>query len=134
MLSVSHPFVLKLADDDPEGARAAIREAKAQWTHGKFLLTDWQIMRSETEIELYVGDGAAAYDRLERDEGPLDKSLLLGVQLVRIFTVYAVGRAAIASIDAAGSLRSDRVAEANRRAPSRFAQSRCRGPTSTPPR
>ncbi len=116
MLSASHPLILKLADDDPESARAAIREAKAQWTHGKFLLQDWQIMRSEAEIELYVGDGAAAYDRLERDRGPLDKSMLLNVQLVRIFTVYAVGRAAIASLDAAGPLRSERIAEANQRA------------------
>ena len=28
MLSASHPLILKLADDDPESARAAIREAK----------------------------------------------------------------------------------------------------------
>ncbi len=116
MLSVSHPFVLKLADDDSEAARAAIREAKAQWSHSKYLLQDWQIMRSETEIELYVGDGAAAYDRLKRDEGPLEKSLLLGLQLLQIFTSYAAGRAAIASIDAAGSLRGERVAEAKARA------------------
>ena len=116
MLGVSHPSILKLADDDPEGARAAIREAKAQWTHDKFMLQDWQIMRSEAEIELYAGDGVAAYDRLERDQGPLEKSMLLNLQLLRIFTAYAVGRAAIASMDAAGSLRSDRVAEANQRA------------------
>ncbi len=116
MLSVSHPFVLKLADDDSEAARAAIREARAQWSHGKYLLQDWQIMRSEAEIELYVGDGAAAYERLKRDEGPLDKSLLLGLQLLRIFTAYAMGRAAIASIDTAGSLREERVAEAKARA------------------
>lgn len=104
------------AAQDLFGARAAIGEAKAQWTHGKFLLQDWQIMRSEAEIELYVSDGPTAYDRLKRDEGPLDKSLLLNVQLLRIFTAYAVGRAAIASIDPAGSPRSDRVAEANQRA------------------
>ena len=116
MLSVSHPFVLKLADDDAEAARAAIRDAKAHWSHGKYLLQDWQIMRSETEIELYVGNGAAAYDRLKLDEGPLDKSLLLGLQLLRIFTHYAAGRAAIASIDAAGTLRGERVAEAKARA------------------
>ena len=116
MLSVSHPFVLKLADDDPEAARAAIREAKAQWSHGKYLLQDWQIMRSEAEIELYVGDGAAAYDRVKRDERALEKSMLLGLQLLRIFTAYVAGRAAVASIDAAGSLRSDRVAEAKAQA------------------
>jgi hypothetical protein len=116
MLNVSHPLVSKLADDEPEAAREAIRDAQAQWSHGKFLLQDWQIMRSEVEIELYVGDGEAAYERLKRDEGPLEKSKLLRIQMLRILTDYALGRAAIASIDGSGSQRSDRLAEANERA------------------
>ena len=132
MLSVSHPFVLKLADDDSESARAAIREAKAQWTHGKFLLQDWQIMRSEAEIELYVGDGAAAYDRLKRDEVPLDEE-------------HAPQRAAAADLHAStpwGARRSPRstpqgacgptASPKRTSAPSRSAENRCRGPTSTP--
>jgi hypothetical protein len=116
MLSVSHPFILKLADDDSEAAREAIREAKAQWTHDKFMLQDWQIMRSEAEIELYAGNGPAAYDRLKRDEVRLEKSMLLNLQLLRIFTGYAVGRAAIASLPEEGPERSERIAEANQRA------------------
>jgi hypothetical protein len=116
MLSVSHPFVLKLADDDPEGARAALRDAEGQWSHGKYLLQDSQVMRAEAEIELYLGNGAAAYERIKRDELPLEKSLLLNTQLVRAFTVFVAGRAAIASMDAAGAPRSDRLAEANLRA------------------
>jgi serine/threonine protein kinase len=116
MLKVSHPMILKLSEDDPETARAGIREAKDQWSHGKFLIQDWQIMRSEAEIELYLGDGAAAYDRVKRDERPLERSLLLSLQLLRIFTAYSVGRAAIASLNTAGELWSDRIAEANERA------------------
>jgi hypothetical protein len=116
MLGVSYPFILKLADDDSGAAREAIREARALWTHDKFLLQDWQIMRSEAEIELYAGNGLAAYDRLKRDELRLEKSMLLNLQLLRIFTGYAVGRAAIASLAEEGGERSERIAEANQRA------------------
>jgi hypothetical protein len=80
------------------------------------MLQDWQIMRSEAEIELYAGNGLAAYDRLKRDEVRLEKSMLLNLQLLRIFTGYAVGRAAIASLPEEGQERSERIAEANQRA------------------
>jgi ATP/maltotriose-dependent transcriptional regulator MalT len=71
-------------------------------------------MRSEAEIELYAGNGAAAYDRLVRDERSLKKSLLLRLQYIRSFTAFARGRAAVASIQAAPELRAERVAEARR--------------------
>ena len=56
-----------LAADEPETARRNVREAIEQWSHGGFLLQHWSAMASEVEIELYVGDGASAYARLERD-------------------------------------------------------------------
>ena len=114
LLKVSHPILLVLADDDPEAARAQLREAKARWSHGKFLIQDWQIMRSEAEIELYAGKGAAAWERLQRDERALDKSLLLRVQFMRGLTAFARARAAIASIAEAPANRSERLSEARK--------------------
>jgi hypothetical protein len=114
LLRVSHPILLLLAADDPDGARAQLREAAARWSHGKFLIQDWQIMRSEAEVELYAGDGAAAYDRMKRDESALEKSHLLRVQFMRVLTAFARGRAAVASIGAVPQLRDARLAEARK--------------------
>jgi hypothetical protein len=113
-LRASHPIILCLAADDVDAARRQTREAKAQ-TSSKFLTLNWQIMRSEAEVELYAGNGAVAYERLRQDERALKKSLLLGVQLIRALTKFVRGRAAIASIDEADPLqRRARLAEARR--------------------
>jgi serine/threonine protein kinase len=113
-LRASHPTILALAADDPDAARRQTREASQQWTQNKFLIQHWQVMRSEVEIELYAGDGAKAYERLERDEGALKKSLLLTVQFMRALTTFARGRAAVASIGTAPERKGARLAEARR--------------------
>ncbi|HLK41230.1 MAG TPA: hypothetical protein VKU41_30975, partial [Polyangiaceae bacterium] len=111
-LRASHPTVLLLAADDPESARRQTREARQQWTHTKFLTQHWQFMRSDAEIELYAGNGAKAYERLQEDEASLRKSFLLNVQFMRALTFYVRGRAAIASMDGNAAIRSARLAEA----------------------
>jgi len=116
LLRVSHPVLLVLADDDPNAARDQVRAAKARWSHGKFLIQDWQVTRSEAEIELYAGNGGAAWNRLELDRRPLEKSLLLRVQFMRVLTEFARGRAAIASIVAAPERKAAQLAEANKSA------------------
>jgi hypothetical protein len=114
LLTVSHPVVLRLAADDPDGARTQVRDAKARWSHSKYLVQDWQVMRSEADVELYAGHGATAYTRLEQDARALKKSLLLRVQFIRALTAFARGRAAIATIESAPAQRAARLAEARR--------------------
>jgi eukaryotic-like serine/threonine-protein kinase len=101
-----------LAADDPEGARRQAREAMAQWSQSGFFVQQWQAMAFEPEIDLYVGDGGAAYDRLTRDLPALRRSLLLNVQFIRALTLYVRGRCAIGSIDSDPVGRRERVAEA----------------------
>ncbi len=114
-LRASHPTVLLLAADDPEGARLQTREAAAQWPRDKFLIQHWQVMRSEAEIELYAGDAAAAYARLELDAQALKKSLILSVQFTRAATLFIRGRAAIGSMGTATpELRAARLKEARK--------------------
>jgi eukaryotic-like serine/threonine-protein kinase len=103
-----------LAADDPEGARRACREAIALWPKTKFLVQNWQGMVYEPDVDLYLGDPAAAYARFARDLPALKKSLLLHSGFIRAMTAYVQGRLAIASIDADPALRESRIAEARR--------------------
>ena len=106
--------IVWLAADNPDAARRHARESMAMWSHTRYLLQHWHRMFGEAEIDLYVGDGAQAYARIERDSVSVKKSLLLNVQHMRAQTAFVRGRAAIASIDAQPSLRAERLAEARR--------------------
>jgi hypothetical protein len=106
--------ILWLAADDPEGARRHARESIAMWPSDRYLLQHWHLLYGEAEIELYVGDGAKAYARVDRDTRALSKSLLLHVQHMRVQTTFLRGRCAIASLDAEPASRTKRLAETRR--------------------
>ncbi len=114
-LRASHPIAAWLGADDVGGARRHIRESMAQWSKTSFLTQHWQSMLWEAEIELYAGDGARAWERLERDSRAVRKSHLLDVQLVRSHTEFVEGRSAIASLGAIpASARAGRLSRARR--------------------
>ena len=112
----SSAITMHLAADDPEGARRQLREAMEQWSQRGFFVQHWQAMVFEPDIDLYVGDGAGAYDRVMRDLPALKRSLLLKVQSVRTMTSYARGRCAVASIASRPDQRKALVDEARRMA------------------
>ncbi len=102
-----------LAADDPDAAREHLRRVLATWTQNGFHIQHWKVMVRGAEIELYVGDGAAAYARLERDRRAYRRSLLDHAQFVREMTRYTRGCAAVASaLDAPAAVRRARLAEA----------------------
>jgi hypothetical protein len=103
--------IVWLAADNPEAARRNARESIATWSHTRYLLQHWHMMFGEAEIELYVGDGASAYARVERDTAALKKSLLLNVQHMRAQSAFVRGRSAIASLEAQPEHREARLAE-----------------------
>jgi hypothetical protein len=88
----------------------------SKWSHKGYLVQHWQAMHYEAEIELYVGAGGRAYERVHRDMRALRSSILLRAHVVRVFTAYLRGRCAIASIPAATEQRRARIAEARRAA------------------
>jgi serine/threonine protein kinase len=104
--------IMWLAADDPEGARRNAEESMALWPKDRYLLQHWHRLYGEGEIELYVGDGAKAYARVDRDTAALKKSFLLNVQHMRVQTMFLRGRCAIASLVAEPALRAERLAEA----------------------
>ncbi len=114
-LRASHPLAARLAADDLAGARRHLHEAIAQWSKTEFLVQHWQAMLWEAEADLYAGEGAKAWECLERDAQPLDKSHLLGLQLMRVLTDYVRGRSALASLAGlSASARSSRLGRARR--------------------
>jgi eukaryotic-like serine/threonine-protein kinase len=114
-LRASHPMGAWLAADDVETARRHIRESMAQWSKTRFLVQHWQSMVWESEVALYEGEGARAWDRLARDARPLRRSRLLSVQLMRAFTYFSRGRSAVASLEMLGGAeRAKRLGEAVR--------------------
>jgi hypothetical protein len=106
--------ILWLVADDPEGARRHVAQAMATWPHDRYLLQHWHQLYGEGEIELYAGDAAKAYARVDRDTIPLKKSVLLKVQHMRVQTAFLRGRCAIASLEAEPAMRLKRLAEARR--------------------
>ncbi len=101
-----------LVADDPDAAREHVRLALATWTQHGFHVQHWMAMAWEAVIEIYVGNGAAAYARLERDRRALRRSLLEHAQGVRAHTGFIRGRAAVASaLGAPADVRRARLAE-----------------------
>jgi serine/threonine protein kinase len=113
-LATTTTITAHLVTDDPEGGRWQVREAMAQWSQSGFFVQHWQAMAFEPEIDLYLGRGAAAYDRIGRGLPALRKSLLLNVQFVRGITWFARGRCAVASISDRPTLKSARLDEARK--------------------
>jgi serine/threonine protein kinase len=104
---------IALVADDPDVAREHIRKALANWTQNGFHIQHWKAMVWGAQIELYIGNGAAAYARFERHWRSYRRSLLEHSQFVREFTWYFRGCAAVASaIDAPADVRRARLKEA----------------------
>ncbi len=106
--------ILWLVGDDPEGARRHVQQAMSLWPDDRYLLQHWHRLYGEAEIELYVGDGAKAYARVDRDTRLLKRSLLLAVQHMRVQTTFLRGRCAIASLEAEPAVRGQRLKETRR--------------------
>jgi hypothetical protein len=62
----------------------------------------------QVEIDLYLGRGVEAWERLSRYWPALSKSLLLRIQHLRIYSRHLRGRAALAAADALGTRAADR--------------------------
>jgi hypothetical protein len=107
--------VLGLAANEPESVRGQIRGAMAQWPRHRFLAQHCHAMCGEADIDLYLGNGASAYERFAQDLPALGKSMLLVCQHIRIVTAFTHARCAVASaVGAAPGLRRRRLAESRR--------------------
>ncbi len=88
--------LLLLADDDPAGARRRLQDSMGQWSRQGFHVQHLTSLRDEAQIDLYVGDGDAAWRRVTGQWRAAAGSLLFRVQQLRIFMIDIRARSALA--------------------------------------
>ncbi len=89
-----------LADDDVDGARRLVRELLGDWPSADFNTQQLHAVWGETGIDLYAGDGIAAWDRLRRI-WPLTREPQ-NVQMIHIWMLSFRARSALAAAGQSG--------------------------------
>ena len=124
--------IVRLAADDPDTADRELRQTMSQWSREGYHVQHNDALWAAVQIELYRGDGAAAWGLIDRSWPALRRSLLLRVQFIRTSMHFLRARAALA---AAVAVRRSRPAEARsllavaRRAARRLERERMPCPT-----
>jgi serine/threonine protein kinase len=89
-----------LAEDEPERARRELRQVIDEWSQQGFHVQHMNRLFDEVQIDLYQGEGIAAWERVTAQWPALARSYLLRVQQVRIFLLHLRARAALAAATA----------------------------------
>ena len=92
------PFVW-LASDDPDGAARAVASAMGEWSHQDFQVQHFTTLTAEAQIDLYRGDGRAAWERVRSHWAGLADAMLLHVEIVRVYMLHLRARTALAALD-----------------------------------
>ena len=101
-----------LAADNPDRARDEVIAAMTSWPRKGFHLQHYTSLVALAQIELYTGDSEVAWKHIEGQLRPLEKSMLLRIQGLRIDALQLRGRVALAS--AFGANRTVRLKIAER--------------------
>ena len=97
-----------LIGDDPDTARAECERGGACLSRMlEFSRDHYYQLLAQVHIDLYVGDGEEAYQRLADSWPKLEKSMLLRIEVERVYALFLRGRAALATamLTPAGSAR-----------------------------
>jgi serine/threonine protein kinase/tetratricopeptide (TPR) repeat protein len=86
----------RLAGDEPELARVELDQVMERWSHQGFHVQHMNRLIDETQIDLYVGESARAWQRLADAWPTLRRSHLLHIQQVRIVLLDLRARCALA--------------------------------------
>jgi len=106
---------VSLIGDEPDRARNEAREAMQAWSARGYHIQHWYELIAHTQIDLYGGDGEAAYTRFRTGWPALRKSLLLRLHHTRIVAIHLRGRTALAgALAATGPERVARLRLARR--------------------
>jgi eukaryotic-like serine/threonine-protein kinase len=89
--------MLWLAADDPTRAIAEATDAVSQWSQRETHLQHYYASFALAQAELYRGDAAAAFARINGDFPRFQRALIFRIQSVRIEALHLRARAAIAA-------------------------------------
>jgi hypothetical protein len=92
---------VRLADDEPERARRELRQVIDEWSQQGFHVQHMNGLFDDVQIDLYQGEGSAAWEKVTDQWPALARSHLLRVQQVRILLLHLRARAALAAAPAA---------------------------------
>jgi len=93
-------------------ARRQVDEAMASWSHRGVHMQHFFELFARAQIDLYAGDGAAAYARAREGWGMLGRALILRIEYVRVIVRELLGRAAIAAAREVGGRQAARLLDA----------------------
>jgi hypothetical protein len=88
---------VQLAAGQPEQALAKSREAIKRWSQSGFHVQHFSGLIGRLHIDLYTGNGSAAWRHLADRWPAFSRSMLRRVQMLRIFSSYLRGLAALAA-------------------------------------
>ncbi|PYQ26729.1 MAG: hypothetical protein DMF56_23400 [Acidobacteria bacterium] len=108
---VCRPGIVYLANDEPEAGHRALRQVMDRWTLHGFHLQHYLEMLAENQIDLYNGNWASAWRRVEERWPKMKESFLLRVQFIRIEGLHLRGRTALAAAKGGGDRGLTEVAE-----------------------
>ncbi|HEY5951406.1 MAG TPA: AAA family ATPase [Kofleriaceae bacterium] len=96
-LSLSTGFYLPLLVDRPDDSLAMVADALAHWSKRSVQIQHLHAVHAQVNIELYRGDGRAAFAAIEKVWPELRGSMLLRHELMRTRAWELRGRAALAA-------------------------------------
>lgn len=88
-----------LAADDPTRARAEVIDALKDWPQEGFHLQHYTSMHALAQIELYTEDVEVAWKHIQGQWKPLEHSMLMRIQILRVEAMHLKARAALASAE-----------------------------------
>jgi hypothetical protein len=86
-----------IARDDVAGGRAAVDRIAERWSLRGYQLQHWNEMASNALLDIYAGEVRSARKRLEDGWGPISRSLLTKIQVVRFEVNELQVRTAVAA-------------------------------------
>jgi len=86
-----------LAVGRPKSTRAEVNQSMADWSQGGFHLQHYWRLLAQVQVDLYEGHADDAHARVAGEWEPLQKSLLMYTQTVRIEALFLRARAALAA-------------------------------------
>ncbi len=109
-LRIGHPNLVWLVAGEPARARHEATEAMREWSKRGFHLEHYFELLAHSNADLYEGKAHAAYDRIVTSWKPLQRSLIMRVQPVKLAALHLRARAALAVAAQDPKRRSDMLA------------------------